>query len=57
MSYDDMNYCSGFNEVVVVFLWNGLKKVINFYLDLVEVVLEFVFLNLIILYVVDNEQE
>lgn len=57
MSYDDMSNFSGFNEVVVLFLWNGLKKVINFYLDLVEVVLEFVFLNLIILYVVDNEQE
>lgn len=55
MSYYEVEKYGGVEDFVVVFVWNLFKKVINFYLDLVEVVLVFVFLNLIIFYVVDNE--
>lgn len=57
MSHDDMNNCSGFNEVAAAFSWNSPKKAINPYLDLAEVAPVSALSNLITLYAVDNEQE
>ena len=57
MSHDDMNNCSGFNEVAAAFSWNSPKKAINPYLDPAEVAPVSALSNLITLYAVDNEQE